>query len=66
MERTRVDFPPEWKGRSKKAEKDGDDRLYFMKNLERAKEFTWIDTPIEDRGEVLYILVRRLLLKEAE
>ena len=66
MNRIRVGVPPEWKGGSKKAEKDGDDRLYFMKNLERAKEFSWSDTPIEERGEVLHVLVRRLLLKEAE
>lgn len=65
MKRTSVGVPPEQKVSSKKAEKDGDGRLHYMKNLERAKEFPWPDTPIKDRGEVLHALARRLLLKEA-
>ena len=65
MKRTRIGVPPEWEVSSKKAEKDGDSRLHYMKNLERAKEFPWPDTPIKDRGEVLHTLARRLLLKEA-
>lgn len=66
MKHTRLGVTPEWEVSSKKAEKDGDGRLHYMKNLERAKEFPWSDTPIKDRGEVLYTLARRVLLKGAE
>ena len=65
MKHTRIGVPPEWEVSSKKAEKNDDDRLRYMKNLERAKEFPWPDTPIKDRGEVLHSLARRFLLKEA-